>query len=78
MSKIIRAKMNWKCGSSGRAPALQVSTLKVRSLEFKPQSHRKKKKQQQKLLMFSVIDCPDFEAHCIPGPGSVVLAVADT
>jgi hypothetical protein len=31
------SKMNWRCGSSGRVPALQEQNL-----EFKPQSGRKK------------------------------------
>jgi hypothetical protein len=33
-----RSKMDWRCGSSGRQPALQVQ-----SLEFKPQCHQKRK-----------------------------------
>jgi hypothetical protein len=37
--KIMRAKMDWRCGSSGGMPALEVQ-----SPEFKPQSHQKKKK----------------------------------
>jgi hypothetical protein len=32
---------NWKCGSSGRMPALQAQ-----SPEFKPQSHKRKKRRQ--------------------------------
>jgi hypothetical protein len=32
-------KMDWRCGSSNRIPALHVQ-----STEFKPQSHQKKKK----------------------------------
>jgi hypothetical protein len=38
MSKNNQNKMDWRCGSSGRAPALQEQ-----SLELRPQSHKKKK-----------------------------------
>jgi hypothetical protein len=38
-SKITKAKMDWRCGTSGR-----VTALEVWSLEFKPQCHQKKKK----------------------------------
>jgi hypothetical protein len=41
--KITRAKMDWRCGSSSRLPALQE-----RSLEFKTQFHKKKKKKKKK------------------------------
>jgi hypothetical protein len=41
ISKISRAKMDWRCGSSSTAPALQVQSPK-----FKPQSHQKKKKDE--------------------------------
>jgi hypothetical protein len=34
--------MDWKCGSSGRKPALQAQTS-----EFKPQSHPKKGKERK-------------------------------
>jgi hypothetical protein len=34
-----QSKMDWRCGSSGRGPVLQVQ-----SPELKPQSHQKKKK----------------------------------
>jgi hypothetical protein len=37
LSKITRAKMDRRCGSSSRVPALQI-----RSPEFKPQFHKKK------------------------------------
>jgi hypothetical protein len=37
--------MDWKCGSSGRKPALQA-----RSPEFKLQSHKKKKERKKKKL----------------------------
>jgi hypothetical protein len=35
--------MDWRCGSSGRAPPLQI-----RSPKFKPQSHKNKTKQNTK------------------------------
>jgi hypothetical protein len=35
-----QSKMDWRCGSSRRAPALQVWNA-----EFKPQSHKKKKEE---------------------------------
>jgi hypothetical protein len=38
ISKITRAKMDWRCGSNGEEPALQVQ-----SPEFKPQSQTQKK-----------------------------------
>jgi hypothetical protein len=39
IATITRAKMNWRCGSSSNAPALQA-----RSTGFKPQSYHQKKK----------------------------------
>jgi hypothetical protein len=43
ISKITRAKWDWKCGSSGRVPALQM-----RSPEFKPHYQKKKEKKRKK------------------------------
>jgi hypothetical protein len=37
--KIIKRKMDWRCGTSDRAPALQAQNP-----EFKIQSHQKEKK----------------------------------
>jgi hypothetical protein len=37
-----QSKMDWGCGSSSRAPALQVQ-----SLEFKPQSQERKKERKE-------------------------------
>jgi hypothetical protein len=37
--------MDWRCGSSGRTPALQAQNL-----EFKPQSNQKKKKKKKSFL----------------------------
>jgi hypothetical protein len=37
----IKVSVDWKCGSSGKAPVLQAQ-----SPEFKPQSHKKKKKKK--------------------------------
>jgi hypothetical protein len=51
ISKITRAKWTWRCGSSSRAPALQVW-----SPEFKPQYHQKKPKQTEKYL-------PNLQKH---------------
>jgi hypothetical protein len=47
------SKMDWRCGSSGTVPALQV--------EFKTQSYQKKKKnhqQQQKKKQPKIISDP--------------------
>jgi hypothetical protein len=37
--KKIKSKMDWRCGSSSRVPALEVWTL-----EYKPKFHQKKRK----------------------------------
>jgi hypothetical protein len=41
ISKTTRTKMDWRCGTSGRAPALQMG-----SPEFKLQSHQTKRKRK--------------------------------
>jgi hypothetical protein len=41
ISKISIAKIDWRCGSNSRVPAVQVQ-----SPEFKPQSHKKEKKER--------------------------------
>jgi hypothetical protein len=40
-----QSKIDWRCGSTGRAPALQVQ-----SPELKPQSNQKKKKKCPKKI----------------------------
>jgi hypothetical protein len=51
-----QSKMNWRCGSSGGAPSLQVQ-----SPEFKPQSHVKKEKKKKK--RDSEVQCPCAQLH---------------
>jgi hypothetical protein len=69
MSKNNQSKMDWRCDSSGRAPALQVQ-----SPEFKAQSHLKTK--QNKNLGCVLCHKGDPQCHTLrcledmPGPRS--------
>jgi hypothetical protein len=49
------SKMDWKCGSSSKAPALQMQIP-----EFEPQSHQKKKKIRSYLTLAVIIKTEDF------------------
>jgi hypothetical protein len=68
--------MDWRCGSSTRAPALQVQNP-----EFKPQSHQKEKEKKKKMfcLFFKLLLRNCFgavECVCVFVFGLVVHATA--